>query len=42
MHDRVDVSTTFVPGESGFTLPGPGFMLRLNEGYDNVEYYGAG
>ncbi|MGB4293757.1 MAG: beta-galactosidase domain 4-containing protein, partial [Bacteroidales bacterium] len=39
---RVDVSTIFVPDEANWSLPKLGFIFTLNEGFENVEYYGAG
>jgi len=39
---RVDISTVFIPDEANWSLPKLGFIFTLNEGFENVEYYGAG
>jgi beta-galactosidase len=38
----IDVNTTFIPDKSTAPLPKLGFIFRLNEGFENVEYFGAG
>ncbi|MBN2028820.1 DUF4981 domain-containing protein [bacterium] len=39
---RIDVNTTFLPDEAEINLPKLGFILSLNEGFENIEYFGAG
>lgn len=38
----IDVATTFLPDQAEWSLARLGFMFRLPEGFDNVEYFGAG
>lgn len=38
----IDVNTTFLPDEAAFSLPKLGFIFKLNSGFENVEYFGAG
>jgi len=38
----IDVATTFTPDEAKWSLARLGFMFRLPEGFENVEYFGAG
>jgi beta-galactosidase len=39
---RIDVETTFLPDEANWPLPKLGFIFSLKEGFENVEYFGAG
>ncbi len=38
----IDVNTTFLPDEATWPLPKLGYLLTLNKGFENVEYFGAG
>jgi len=38
----IDVNTLFLPDEASWSLPKLGFILSLNKGFENVEYFGAG
>ncbi len=38
----IDVNTTFLPDSVNWSLPKLGFLFTLNEGLENVEYFGAG
>ncbi len=38
----VNVNTTFIPDEASWSLPRLGFIFKLNDGFENVEYFGAG
>ncbi|HKK41389.1 MAG TPA: glycoside hydrolase family 2 TIM barrel-domain containing protein, partial [Bacteroidales bacterium] len=38
----IDVNTTFLPDEASWPLPRLGYIFRLNKGFENVEYFGAG
>jgi beta-galactosidase len=38
----IDVNTTFLPDEATWSLPKLGFIFSLNDGFENVEYFGAG
>lgn len=39
---RIDVQTTFIPDTGISALPKLGFILSLNKGFENIEYFGAG
>ncbi|MGQ9621279.1 MAG: glycoside hydrolase family 2 TIM barrel-domain containing protein [Bacteroidales bacterium] len=39
---KVDVSTIFIPDQANWSLPKLGFIFTLNEGFEKVEYFGAG
>ena len=39
---RIDIATTFLPDEANWPLPKLGFIFSLKDGFENVEYYGAG
>jgi beta-galactosidase len=39
---RIDIETTFLPDEANWPLPKLGFIFSLKDGFENVEYYGAG
>jgi len=39
---RIDVSTTFLPDEASWPLPKLGFIFSCCEGFENIEYFGAG
>ncbi len=38
----IDVNTTFTPDQTDWPLPKLGFIMHLPEGFENVEYFGAG
>ncbi len=38
----IDVATTFTPDQTEWPLPKLGYILNLPEGFENVEYFGAG
>ncbi|MBW6502334.1 MAG: DUF4981 domain-containing protein, partial [Bacteroidales bacterium] len=38
----IEVNTVFLPDEATWSLPKLGFLFTLNEGFENVEYFGAG
>ncbi len=38
----IDVETTFTPDETSWPLARLGFIMNLPEGFENVEYFGAG
>jgi len=38
----VDINTVFLPDEASWSLPKLGFILSLNKGFENIEYFGAG
>jgi len=38
----IDVNTIFLPDSANFSLPKLGYIFSLNEGFENVEYFGAG
>jgi beta-galactosidase len=39
---KIDIATTFLPDEASWPLPKLGFIFSLKDGFENVEYYGAG
>ncbi len=38
----IEVAVTFTPDQTDWPLPKLGFMLNLSDGFENVEYFGAG
>ncbi|MBN1985584.1 MAG: DUF4981 domain-containing protein, partial [Prolixibacteraceae bacterium] len=38
----IDVNSTFTPDETEWPLPKLGYIIHLPEGFENVEYFGAG
>ncbi|MCG6189465.1 glycoside hydrolase family 2 TIM barrel-domain containing protein [Maribellus maritimus] len=38
----IDVKSTFTPDETEWPLPKLGYIINLPEGFENVEYFGAG
>ncbi len=39
---QIDVNTSFTPDQEEWPLPKLGYIINLPEGFENVEYFGAG